>query len=78
MTELINDWKVCPMMTKPTGDLRYPYSGVVYCNDGYITIGTVNIGTDGLVYIHPDRPVVKCQAWSENRGCAICKQELGI
>jgi hypothetical protein len=67
--EKTDGFRVCPIMTKPTGDLQYPYSCVVYCDCGYVTIG--NDGSQQ--YVNPRSPDVKCRAWSETRGCVLCK-----
>lgn len=37
INELIN-WKVCPVMSRANLDFQTPYSGLTYCNEGFIQV----------------------------------------
>lgn len=71
INELIN-WKVCPVMSRANLDFQTPYSGLTYCNEGFIQ---VYLDMDKR-YPSKDRPKVKCQAWHETNGCSSCKNNV--
>lgn len=74
MTELINHWKVCPIMSRARIDVQIPYIGLVYCNQGFIQVELDNDEN----YPNRNRPKVKCQAWSETEGCLLCKNNSHV
>ena len=57
-------------MSRANLDFQTPYSGLTYCNEGFIQ---VYLDMDER-YPSKDRPKVKCQAWHETKGCSLCKK----